>query len=160
MTIAAKTAPVKTLLALGALRQNRQGCGMNLGIGRRQNTTPRMGRAALPIGDNPPSGLDHGNWRANIIALQPRLHHQINLACRKRSVEQERIDQLVSSIQRQVETSGDTEVPSGKIGEMVMDGLKKLDSVAYIRFASVYKDFREAKDFEDFAGSVVEAAKT
>ena len=89
-----------------------------------------------------------------------KLERSINLACRKRSVEQERIDQLVSSIQRQVETSGDTEVPSGKIGEMVMDGLKKLDSVAYIRFASVYKDFREAKDFEDFAGSVVEAAKT
>ena len=89
-----------------------------------------------------------------------KLERSINLACRKRSVEQERIDQLVSSIQRQVETSGDTEVPSGKIGEMVMDGLKKLDSVAYIRFASVYKGFREAKDFEDFAGSVVEAAKT
>ncbi len=87
-----------------------------------------------------------------------KLERSISLACRKRNVVSERIDQLVSSIQRQVETSGDPEVPSGRIGEMVMEGLKHLDSVAYIRFASVYKDFTEAKDFEDFAGTVVEAA--
>ena len=88
-----------------------------------------------------------------------KLERSISLACRKRKVAREQIDQLVSSIQRQVETSGDSEVPSGRIGEMVMDGLKQLDSVAYIRFASVYKDFTEAKDFEDFAGTVVEAAQ-
>jgi len=88
-----------------------------------------------------------------------KLERSIGIACRKRNVEQEQVDQLVSSIQRQVETSGNTEVASGKIGEMVMDGLKQLDSVAYIRFASVYKDFTEAKDFEDFAGSVTEAAR-
>jgi transcriptional repressor NrdR len=88
-----------------------------------------------------------------------KLERSISLACRKRNVEQERIDQLVSSIQRQAETSGDPEVPAGRIGELVMDGLKNLDSVAYIRFASVYKDFTEAKDFEDFAGSVVEASQ-
>ncbi len=87
-----------------------------------------------------------------------KLERSISLACRKRGVEQERIDQLVSGIQRQVETAGEAEIRSGKIGEMVMDGLKTLDSVAYIRFASVYKDFTEAKDFEEFAGSVVEAA--
>jgi transcriptional repressor NrdR len=87
-----------------------------------------------------------------------KLERSISLACRKRGVDNERIDQLVSGIQRQVETIGDTEIRSGKIGEMVMDGLKALDSVAYIRFASVYKDFTEAKDFEDFAGSVAEAA--
>jgi transcriptional repressor NrdR len=87
-----------------------------------------------------------------------KLERSISLACRKRVVDQERIDQLVSGIQRQVETSGEPEIRSGKIGELVMDGLKALDSVAYIRFASVYKDFTEAKDFEDFAGSVVEAA--
>ena len=69
---------------------------------------------------------------------------------------QERIDKLVSSIQRQLETSGETEMPSHRIGEMVMDGLKALDPVAYIRFASVYKDFREARDFEHFAGTVTE----
>ncbi len=88
-----------------------------------------------------------------------KLERSINLACRKRNLTQDRVDQLVSSIQRQIETSGDSEVSSGRIGEYVMEGLKILDSVAYIRFASVYKDFTEAKDFEDFAGSVVEASK-
>ncbi len=88
-----------------------------------------------------------------------KLEKSVSLACRKRDVSQERIDQLVSGIQRQVETAGDAEVPSSRIGEMVMDGLKQLDSVAYIRFASVYRDFSEAKDFEEFASTVVDAAK-
>ena len=83
----------------------------------------------------------------------------VSTALRKRPVAQERIDKLLSSIQRQLETSGDSEVAASTIGEMVMNGLKALDTVAYIRFASVYKDFREAKDFEDFAGTVSEAAK-
>jgi transcriptional repressor NrdR len=78
----------------------------------------------------------------------------VSLACRKRGIAQEQMDQLVSGIQRQLETSGENEIPSKRIGEMVMEGLKGLDSVAYIRFASVYKDFTEAKDFEEFAGSV------
>ncbi|MBC7987623.1 MAG: transcriptional repressor NrdR [Sphingomonadaceae bacterium] len=88
-----------------------------------------------------------------------KLRLSVSLACRKRGVESERIDQLVSGIQRRLETSGETEVPSKAIGEMVMDGLKGLDSVAYIRFASVYKDFTEARDFEEFAGTVGEAAR-
>ena len=83
-----------------------------------------------------------------------KIHLSVSLACRKRGVEQEQIDQLVSGIQRQLETSGETEIHSKRIGEMVMEGLQQLDSVAYIRFASVYKDFREAKDFEEFAGTV------
>ena len=83
-----------------------------------------------------------------------KLEQSVALACRKRSVEQERIDQLVSGIQRQVETAGDSEVASARIGEMVMNGLRQIDSVAYIRFASVYRDFSEAKDFEDFASNV------
>ena len=83
-----------------------------------------------------------------------KLEQSVTLACRKRGVEQERIDQLVSGIQRQVETAGETEVPSSRIGEMVMEGLRQLDSVAYIRFASVYRDFSEARDFEEFASSV------
>ncbi len=83
-----------------------------------------------------------------------KLEKSIALACRKRAIGQERIDQLVSGIQRQLETSGDNEVPSQRIGEMVMEGLQMLDSVAYIRFASVYKDFTEARDFEEFAGTV------
>lgn len=87
-----------------------------------------------------------------------KLEQSIALACRKRSVEQERIDQLVSGIQRQVETAGEAEIGSKRIGEMVMDGLRQLDSVAYIRFASVYRDFSEARDFEEFASTVQEAA--
>ena len=88
-----------------------------------------------------------------------KLERSIAIACRKRPVPQERIERLASSIQRQLETSGESEMASSRIGEMVMEGLKALDPVAYIRFASVYKDFREAKDFEDFAGAVGEAAR-
>ena len=86
-----------------------------------------------------------------------KLERSVAIALRKRPVPQERIDKLLSSIQRQLETSGETEIASATIGEMVMNGLKALDTVAYIRFASVYKDFAEAKDFEDFAGTVGEA---
>ena len=86
-----------------------------------------------------------------------KLERSIAIACRKRPVPTERIERLASSIQRQIETSGESEMPSARIGQMVMEGLKALDPVAYIRFASVYKDFTEAKDFEDFAGSVGEA---
>ena len=85
-----------------------------------------------------------------------KLERSVAIACRKRPVTPERIERLVSSIQRQMETSGESEMASSRIGEMVMEGLKALDPVAYIRFASVYKDFREAKDFEDFAGTVGE----
>ena len=88
-----------------------------------------------------------------------KLERSVAIALRKRPVAAERIDKLISSIQRQLETSGETEVPSSTIGEMVMNGLRAVDPVAYIRFASVYKDFREAKDFEDFAGTVSEAAR-
>jgi transcriptional repressor NrdR len=88
-----------------------------------------------------------------------KIEQSVALACRKRGVPQERLDQLVSGIQRQVETIGDAEIPSSKIGEMVMDGLRQLDSVAYIRFASVYRDFSEARDFEEFASSVRDVGK-
>lgn len=87
-----------------------------------------------------------------------KIEYSVALACRKRGIDQERIDQLVSGIQRQVEVSGESEVPSSQIGEMVMDGLRQIDSVAYIRFASVYRDFSEARDFEEFASAVHEAA--
>ena len=83
-----------------------------------------------------------------------KIEQSVALACRKRAIGQERLDQLVSGIQRQIETLGDSEIPSSRIGEMVMDGLRQLDSVAYIRFASVYRDFSEARDFEEFASSV------
>lgn len=83
-----------------------------------------------------------------------KIEQSVALACRKRDVPQERLDRLVSGIQRQVETLGDGEVTTKAIGEMVMDGLRQLDSVAYIRFASVYRDFGEARDFEEFASNV------
>ena len=85
-----------------------------------------------------------------------KIEQSVALACRKRGITQERLDQLVSGIQRQIETLGESEIESARIGEMVMEGLRQLDSVAYIRFASVYRDFSEAKDFEEFASSVQE----
>lgn len=88
-----------------------------------------------------------------------KLERSVAVACRKRPIDQGRIDKLVSGIQRQLETLGETEIESSRIGQYVMDGLKGLDTVAYIRFASVYKEFAEAKDFEDFASNVAEAAK-
>ena len=85
-----------------------------------------------------------------------KLLRSVSIAARKRPIDALRLEKLVSGIQRQLETLGEGEVSTQRIGEMVMDGLKGLDSVAYIRFASVYKDFREAKDFEEFAGNVTE----
>jgi transcriptional repressor NrdR len=87
-----------------------------------------------------------------------KLARSVAVACRKRPIEQSRIDQMVTGIQRQLETLGDAEIQSRQIGALVMDALQALDSVAYIRFASVYKDFAEPKDFEQFAGSVKDAA--
>ena len=88
-----------------------------------------------------------------------KLERSVAIACRKRPIEAGRIEKLVSGIQRQLETLGESEIESQRIGALVMEGLKGLDSVANIRFASVYKDFTEPKDFEEFAGAVTEAAK-
>ncbi len=84
-----------------------------------------------------------------------KLERAIGHACRKRDIDASRIDRLVSGIQRQLETRGD-EVSTDDIGQAVMDGLKGLDPVAYIRFASVYKDFSEAGDFAEIAEAVGE----
>jgi transcriptional repressor NrdR len=78
-----------------------------------------------------------------------KLQRSVEIALRKRPVEPERIERLVSGIVRQLESMGDAEIPSSAIGELVMEGLKNLDGVAYVRFASVYKDFREARDFRE-----------
>jgi len=88
-----------------------------------------------------------------------KLLRSVSIAARKRPIDAVMLEKLVSGIQRQLETTGETEVSTKRIGEMVMDGLKGLDSVAYIRFASVYRDFSEAKDFEDFAGSIEEVGR-
>ena len=89
-----------------------------------------------------------------------KLLRSVSIAARKRPIDAVRLEKLVSGIQRQLETLGENEVSSQRIGEKVMDGLKGLDSVAYIRFASVYRDFSEARDFEEFAGSVTEVGGT
>ena len=83
-----------------------------------------------------------------------KLQRSIDVALRKRAVDPERIERLVSGITRQLESSGEAEVSSEAVGELVMAGLKGLDDIAYVRFASVYKNFREAKDFEDLLGTL------
>lgn len=83
-----------------------------------------------------------------------KLARSIEIALRKRPVETERVERLTSGIVRRLESLGDGEVHSDVIGRMVMEGLRTLDDVAYVRFASVYKNFREAKDFEAFLGAL------
>ncbi|MFN4088460.1 MAG: transcriptional regulator NrdR [Alphaproteobacteria bacterium] len=83
-----------------------------------------------------------------------KLERSMRVALRKRPVEDDRVERVISSLVRQLETSGETEIPAKKIGEGVMAALSTLDPVAYVRFASVYKNFREAKDFEDFVGTI------
>ena len=83
-----------------------------------------------------------------------KLLRSVLVATRKRPVEPERIDRMVSGIVRQLESLGETEVSSDVIGKIVMDALSNLDQVAYVRFASVYRNFREARDFEEFIGGL------
>ena len=83
-----------------------------------------------------------------------KLVRSMKFALRKRPVEEDQVDRIANSIQRRLESLGETEIPSKVIGEMVMDVLADLDQVAYVRFASVYRNFREAKDFEEFVGTL------
>ncbi|PZP47453.1 transcriptional regulator NrdR [Roseomonas gilardii subsp. gilardii] len=83
-----------------------------------------------------------------------KLGRSIRVALRKRPVEEGAVDRIVNSLQRRLETDGDSEVTSRQIGRMVLERLKELDQVAYVRFASVYENFREAKDFQDLLGSL------
>ena len=85
-----------------------------------------------------------------------KIARSITTACRKRPVEEERIERVVNSIQRRLESMGESDIPSAVIGEMVMEALQGLDKVAYIRFASVYKNFREIRDFETFVDTMGE----
>jgi len=77
-----------------------------------------------------------------------KVARSVQIALRKRAVETERVERMVSGIVRQLESRGEPDIPSEEIGLLIMDGLKELDDVAYVRFASVYRNFREAKDFE------------
>jgi transcriptional repressor NrdR len=83
-----------------------------------------------------------------------KLVRSVQVALRKRSVDPERVERMVSGIVRQLESGGENEVTSEQIGHLVMEGLRGLDDVAYVRFASVYRNFREAKDFETFVGEL------
>ena len=85
-----------------------------------------------------------------------KLARSIEIALRKRNVDPERIERAVSGIVRQLESTGETEIPSSTIGAYVMDGLRALDPVAYVRFASVYRDFREAADFQEVLGEIAQ----
>ena len=79
-----------------------------------------------------------------------KLERSVQISLRKRPVDQDRLERMITGIQRRLESMGEAEIPSSVIGEMVMDSLANLDPVAYVRFASVYRNFREAKDFEEF----------
>ena len=83
-----------------------------------------------------------------------KMFRSISLALRKRNIDQEKIEKIVNAIVRKLENSGETEIKTNLIGEYIMDALSHLDQVAYVRFASVYKNFREVKDFEDFLGKL------
>jgi transcriptional repressor NrdR len=83
-----------------------------------------------------------------------KLARSIEIACRKRPIAPERIERMVNGLVRQFESTGEPEIEADQVGEMVMAALRALDPVAYIRFASVYRDFREARDFETFVGSL------
>ena len=83
-----------------------------------------------------------------------KLLKSVEVALRKRPIDSDRIERMVSGIVRQLESSGESEIPSSSIGEYVMEGLRGLDPVAYVRFASVYRDFREAADFQEVLGEI------
>ena len=83
-----------------------------------------------------------------------KIVRSMQIALRKRPVDPERLERVVNGIVRRLESSGESEIPTTVIGQIVMDALANLDQVAYVRFASVYRNFREAKDFEEFVGKL------
>jgi transcriptional repressor NrdR len=83
-----------------------------------------------------------------------KLLRSVDVALRKRAVSPDRIERMINGIVRQLENQGDADIPTGRIGELVMEGLKALDDVAYVRFASVYRNFREARDFNTILGEL------
>ena len=88
-----------------------------------------------------------------------KLARSIRTALQKRNVDPERIEQMISGIVRRLESTGETDIASDTIGEIVMETLARIDTVAYVRFASVYKNFQEAGDFEEFVGQLHPGAK-
>ena len=86
-----------------------------------------------------------------------KLMRSLSIALRKRPVDPERVEQMATGIVRRLESMGESEISSNVVGEMVMEALARLDDVAYVRYASVYKNFREVRDFEKFLGGLGEA---
>jgi transcriptional repressor NrdR len=91
-----------------------------------------------------------------VLFDRDKLARSVRIALRKRPVDEERIERIVNGIVRKLEASGEADVNSKDIGEQVMETLKEVDAVAYVRFASVYRNFREARDFEAFLGGLGE----
>lgn len=89
-----------------------------------------------------------------VLLDRDKLAKSIDTATRKREIDPDRLEQMISGIIRQLESQGEGDIKSDEIGKLVMEGLKQIDEVAYVRFASVYKDFQEAKDFEGFLSSM------
>ncbi len=83
-----------------------------------------------------------------------KLARSLSVALRKRPVDPDRVERMINGLVRRLESMGENEIPVAVIGELAMEGLASLDQVAYVRFASVYKNFREAKDFEEFIGEL------
>ena len=92
-----------------------------------------------------------------VVFDRDKLMRSVQIALRKRPVDPDRVERMVSGLVRRLESMGETEIPSKVIGELVMEGLASLDTVAYVRYASVYKNFREARDFEEFLDDITEA---
>ncbi len=124
-----------------AIRRRRV-CG---GCGSRYTTYERVQQRELII-------IKKNNQRETLD--REKIFKSISLALRKRNIEQDKIEKIITAIVRRLENSGESEIKSNLIGEYIMEALSNLDQVAYVRFASVYKDFREAKDFEDFLGNL------
>ena len=112
---------------------------------------PFCGHMESQVKDSRPSE-DGAAIRRRSPFDREKLVRSISIATRKRPVDPERVERMVNGIVRQLESQGETELPSSAVGEMVMKALKSLDDVAYVRYASVYRDFRETSDFAKFLG--------
>jgi transcriptional repressor NrdR len=115
---------------------------------------PYCGSTNTQVKDSRPSE-DHSTIRRRrVCADRDKLMRSVQIALRKRPVDSERVERMVSGIVRRLENMGENEIQSETIGRLVMEALKGLDDVAYVRFASVYKNFREARDFEVLLGEL------
>ena len=94
-----------------------------------------------------------------VVFDRDKLKRSVQVATRKRPVDIDKLEQMVSGIVRQLENRGDTIISSELIGTLIMEGLRQIDDVSYVRFASVYKDFRDAKDFEEFLEEISDTNK-